>query len=336
MSSIIHFLIQSNVPYPVSYYNSNFTPLKTAVRMSGYPHRTLEKTLSAVYRMAQEKKTSIQVIHHCLDNSIQGIILPEYSAGVIGFDIYDPDEMNILADFSPELISFIHSNLSAARETLIRARTIHDEQEKIYCAHMNFEEANRLTDETIHRLLDGKQADRRGADIHRFFGAATVDGSLDYIPEVTLDIPKRYLIKGRPGTGKSTFLKKIAAAAMEKGFDTEIYHCSLDPNSLDMVAVRALGFCLFDSTAPHEYFPSRPEDEIIDVYQRCVTPGTDEKYQTEIERLNASYKELVSSATRYLKDVKTAADEFESSLPDLDENTLKSVTDRVLSKLFND
>ena len=43
-----------------------------------------------------------------------------------------------------------------------------------------------------------------------------------------------------------------------------------------MVIVRELGFAIFDSTAPHEYFPSREGDEIIDMYALIVTPGTDE------------------------------------------------------------
>ena len=50
-------------------------------------------------------------------------------------------------------------------------------------------------------------------------------------------------------------MKRIAAAAQENGFDVEFYRCSLDPNSCDMVLIRELGFCVFDSTAPHEYFP---------------------------------------------------------------------------------
>lgn len=73
---------------------------------------------------------------------------------------------------------------------------------------MDFDAADRLTKETIHMLFDGKGLDSPGTEVHRFFGAATVDGNVNYIPEVTKDIPKRYLIKGRPGTGKSTFLKK--------------------------------------------------------------------------------------------------------------------------------
>ena len=44
-------------------------------------------------------------------------------------------------------------------------------------------------------------------------------------------------------------LKKLAEAAEEKGFEVEVYHCGFDPNSLDMVIVRELGFAIL--IAPH-------------------------------------------------------------------------------------
>lgn len=334
MSSVIHFLIHSTVPRAVSYYDSNYGSLSHTVHMNGYPLAVKNEIFAAVSGRAQEENTPVQIVHHCLDNSVQGVILPAFSTGVYAYDIYDPDERNILADYAPKTIASLLDHLEAARSGYTEARRIHDSQEEIYISQMNFEEANRLTEETVRKLLDGKRTDGSGSSVHRFFGASTAAGSVNYIPEVTAEIPKRYFVKGRPGTGKSTFLKKIAAEAEARGFAVEIYHCSLDPNSLDLVAVRELGFCLFDSTAPHEYFPSRPTDEIIDLYQRCVTPGTDEKYAAELERLNVSYKGLLAEAAEHLKKVKALSDEFEASLPRLEERQIKCAADAVMKKLF--
>ena len=90
---------------------------------------------------------------------------------------------------------------------------------------------------------------------HRFLGAATPVGAVDFVPNLTEDVPKRYFIKGRPGSGKSTMLKKIVAEGEKRGFDIEVYHCGFDPNSLDMIIIRELGIAIFDSTAPHEILP---------------------------------------------------------------------------------
>ena len=334
MNSVLHYFINSNVPQSVSYYESNFVPLTHTIRMSGYPHIVLGEVLSEVYRQAQKENTPIQLIHHCLDNSIQGVILPERSAGVYGFDVYDEKEQNILSILGSDALASVRENLETARRLFSEARLIHDEQEKIYVKNMDFEAANRLTEDRIDMLFRKNKSNRTGSEIHRFFGAATVNGNVNYIPEVTQEIPKRYLIKGRPGTGKSTFLKKIALAAKQAGYDVEIYHCSLDPKSLDLVAVRECGFCLFDSTAPHDYFPSRPDDEIIDIYQSCVTPGTDEKYQEELQKLQTDYKNRLSAAAAYLKEIKKASDAFDASLPEPDETSLRRVINTVLQTLF--
>lgn len=67
-----------------------------------------------------------------------------------------------------------------------------------------------------------------------------------------------YIIKGGPGTGKSTFMKKVAKRAEEKGLETELIYCSSDPGSLDGVVVKAMGLCVFDGTSPHIIEPKFP------------------------------------------------------------------------------
>ena len=67
-----------------------------------------------------------------------------------------------------------------------------------------------------------------------------------------------YIIKGGPGTGKSSFMKKIAAAGEEKGYDVIRIYCSSDPDSLDGVMIPALSFSIADGTAPHVLEPKFP------------------------------------------------------------------------------
>lgn len=178
---------------------------------------------------------------------------------------------------------------------------------------MDFLEANKLTDELIGLFYGNDNITEKNSKVkHRFLGAATPSGAVDYIQNLTEEIEKRYFIKGRAGSGKSTMLKKIAAAGEERGFDVEIYHCGFDPNSLDMVIIPEKSIAIFDSTAPHEYFPDRENDEIIDMYERCIKPGTDEKYAIEIERTTNSYKAKMKEAISYLAEAKVLRDELEA------------------------
>ena len=67
-----------------------------------------------------------------------------------------------------------------------------------------------------------------------------------------------YVIKSGPGSGKSTFLRKLKAAAQKKGYETETVLCSGDPDSLDGVYIPKLHLGVVDGTAPHVIEPSCP------------------------------------------------------------------------------
>src|SRR5690606_34119962 len=119
-------------------------------------------------------------------------------------------------------------------------------------------------EELIIELFDGRGGDAPSRGRRLFFGAATPKGAVDYIQELTASLKRRIFIKGRPGSGKSTMLKKLAAAAESRGIAVQVFHCGLDPHSLDMLIFPELSTAIFDSTAPHEYDPNRGGDEILD------------------------------------------------------------------------
>ncbi len=200
---------------------------------------------------------------------------------------------------------------------------------------MDFAKANEFTKALIKQLF-GEQKGSGGAKVaHRFLGAATPNGAHDFVQNLTDATPHRYFIKGRPGSGKSTLLKKLVTHAEMNGFDVEVYHCGFDPNSLDMVIVRELGFSIFDSTAPHEYFPSRPGDEIIDMYSELITPGTDEKYKEEIEEISGRYKAKMKEAISHLAKAKAYHDELEEFYrPAINFEKINKITEELKVRLF--
>jgi len=119
-------------------------------------------------------------------------------------------------------------------------------------------------------------------------------------------------------------LKRLVKEAEKRGFDVDVYHCGFDPNSLDMVLINELDFVIFDSTAPHEYFPTRVSDEKIDMYQEIIKHGTDEEYQKQLDQIILRYKLEVDAGTTFLKEVKDKIDVLEKiymNLLDLDELT---------------
>lgn len=69
---------------------------------------------------------------------------------------------------------------------------------------------------------------------------------------------RAYIIKGGPGTGKSSFMKYIVKRADEKGVKSELVPCSSDPHSLDAAIFPDKKIIIMDGTAPHTVDPKYP------------------------------------------------------------------------------
>lgn len=80
----------------------------------------------------------------------------------------------------------------------------------------------------------------------------------DFYEESSLD--RLYIIKGGPGTGKSTFMRILAGRAADAGAGAEYFLCGSDPSSLDAVVLSGGGrrIAVIDGTSPHAYDAKYP------------------------------------------------------------------------------
>lgn len=102
-----------------------------------------------------------------------------------------------------------------------------------------------------------------------FASSNRADGFHSDFEAVFSEVGRRILLKGGPGTGKSSFLRAAAEAAEKRGMAVERFACSSDPSSLDGVMIPALDLALADATAPHEMSPRLPgaADSLVDLGQ---------------------------------------------------------------------
>ncbi|AOH57264.1 hypothetical protein ABE28_023200 [Peribacillus muralis] len=316
-----------------SLYDSNLAGLERLFILKGGPGSGKSTIMKKIGQEWLDKNYDIEYLHCSSDNdSIDGVIIPALKIGLVDGTaphVIEPKAPGAVEEYVNLGAAWNSQQLASERASIIRltnarsksferayalfaeALKIHDEWEDIYKANIDFAKLNGLT----NKLIEGFYRDivlNKKADVrHRFLGAATPKGAVDFIPNITEGVQKRYFLKGRPGSGKSTMLKKIAKAAEQRGFDVEVYHCGFDPHSLDMVIVREVGIAIFDSTAPHEYFPSCEGDEIIDIYKTAILPGTDEIYADQIKDVSSRYREKMNEATTCLAKAKELHDELE-------------------------
>jgi hypothetical protein len=175
---------------------------------------------------------------------------------------------------------------------------------------------------------------------HKYFAASnSAQGFKNYYPEVFADADFVYIIKGGPGTGKSSFMKRLARHAEAEGGECEYYYCSSDPDSLDGVLIKKDGgqIGILDGTSPHVSEPRFPgaREEIINLGQ-FWDRGILQMQKNEIIALSEKKSAEYRNAYTYLRSVgnlRTVSDSLVSSAVDMVK--LRAVAQRLISDLPN-
>lgn len=108
-----------------------------------------------------------------------------------------------------------------------------------------------------------------GTALNYFLGGNTSQGFFSHFSYIISQEEATRIIslKGGPGTGKSSLMKKVGKYYLDKGYEVEFHHCSSDDDSLDGVLIKELKIALLDGTAPHMIDPINPGavDEIVNM-----------------------------------------------------------------------
>ncbi|SEF60043.1 hypothetical protein SAMN05660865_00589 [Caloramator fervidus] len=275
-----------------------------------------------------------------VDGTAPHVIDPKYPGAVeriLDFGEYwDVDYLRSRKDIIKFYIDEIENQYKVFFKHLKVAKSIHDKWEKEYLKGMDFNKANQITEQIINEVVKGC-INKVAKEWHRFAGAMTPQGQVCFYDNLTCDIKNRYIIKGRPGTGKSTMVKKIAQAALSKGYDVEFYHCAFDPSSIDMIVIRELDFAILDGTAPH-VFEGGPNDKVIDMFT-CIDTAIVHEEEDPIISLSKEYADEMLKAKKVYSNIKQLHDELEkyyiNAMDFNNVNALRIRITRTLIDLYN-
>ena len=252
-----------------------------------------EDTIEAIFIKAPQRILILQATNPAIEP-----IIPGARDHVIS--LYDcVDEQKLSSNES--LFSLNESKGSYYNQcfaALSKAIYIHDDWEVETRKNMKWSGLNQQYEELTRTVLGDTLLEKSGQLTHRILGTLTPAGARDTVQSITQHLEKRFFIKGYPGTGKSSMMKKFAKEALSRGYDAQLVWCGLDANSIDMVILPELSFCIFDSTEPHVYFPdeTRPGDEIFDIAKYCHPTEVEE---SNIKRIVTKYKATMAEATQF-------------------------------------
>lgn len=163
---------------------------------------------------------------------------------------------------------------------------------------------------------------------HLFPGSNTAAGFMGFFESLRGKALRTVILKGGPGVGKSTLMGKVGKHYERLGLETDYYHCSGDPDSLDAVAVPEAGFLILDGTAPHIVDPAFPgaRDGILNLGV-CLDEEQLASQAEEIEKLNREIAGCYQQAYRYLRAALTvredAAAVYQAALPEKETRALQ-------------
>lgn len=161
-----------------------------------------------------------------------------------------------------------------------------------------------------------------------FLGANAPTGFFSYYDDL-IDLSTAnevYILKGGPGTGKSSFMRRVAKRLVEEGLECEYVPCSSDPDSLDGAIFREIGVAMVDGTSPHVVEPKYPY--AVERYYHIgafVDPDALRPVRDDIIAATKHYRERYPSAYRCISAAKSIDDDICRSVltSDAIERTLK-------------
>lgn len=173
---------------------------------------------------------------------------------------------------------------------------------------------------------------------HYYAGGNTANGFHSFFAHVfdPNELDHLYILKGGPGVGKSSFMKKLGAKMQENGHFVEYIHCSSDNDSLDGIKIPDLKIAFVDGTAPHTLDPSLPGavDEIMNLGEFLDSKQL-EKHKHQIVQINQSKSRLYKSAYRYLQAAGIISDEINSLYDQfINLNKFNAMCSEATEKLF--
>lgn len=243
---------------------------------------------------------------------IEGVIVREMSLAILNKRIYDGPKEKITKTVQidnkisyPVIPAYKQAvtNNEKAYQCFAKGLKIHEQLEKVYIGEMNFNKADQIIEKLKSDIFSNEKPKKSESIVYeRLFGTNTPDGIVNTVPSLIEPLQHKVFILGRAGTGKSYLMNKVVEQCLKLGIDVELYRCSLDPNSIDMVIIRELSVCIHDNTSPHIISMHYENQQIIDMYKETVKQTTEKDNEEKINQLQHLYKKEMTRGLRYLQE----------------------------------
>jgi len=302
---------------------------------------------------------------HCCssDNgSLDGIVIPAIKVAMLDGTaphVVDPknpgvvDEIIHLGDYwNEKKIRFnktevLELNAKVGRlfrlaySNLKEAKVAYDEWESYILDGLDLSEVRRTSNEIAEEIFTNvnPQYDKPPKVRRLFATAITPEGPCNYLATILQDMDKLYILKGDPGTGVHQIISRIADLATKNGLDTEIYHCTLDPDKIDSVTIPQLKLGIINGSEPLKFDLSLVNNlsviTSIDL-NRFFNPELVHDYQEDLIAAKNRFWSGFNRAVKFINRAKAAHDLMETYyIPSMDFDAINAKREEILQRILN-
>lgn len=255
-------------------------------------------------------------------------------------DFWDEEKMRANKDLVLESNARVGRLFQIAYSNLREAKVIHDEWKSYITESMTWPKVNEIANSILTNIFQNitPQYQQAVRERHLFGSAISPQGPVHYYETILQDVENLYLLKGEPGTGKSTILKKAVDQASLLGLDTEVFNQPFDPGLYDVVVIPSRKTALLVNTEPLHFDPSvLPSLKFTKEYNLddCINQEILQKYLKEVADAKVRFWRSFNRAVEYVGQAKAVHDEMENYyIPAMDFDAINAKRDETMNRVL--
>ncbi|KUO48886.1 MAG: hypothetical protein APF76_09555 [Desulfitibacter sp. BRH_c19] len=231
----------------------------------------------------------------------------------------------------------VSRSFKTAYASLKEAKVIHEEWISYITECVDFTKANQITQKIIGNIFDNLEPQYQSFPRSRelFASATTPMGLVNEWPSILQNCQNIFILRGKPGTGKSTVVERVLNRAKSYGLYTEVFRSSFDPLKFSGVYIPTLQVAVINPF-PNDYTLDGFETRIAEVDLNIgLMANKVSVYEREISECRERFWNSINRTINYVAKAKRVHDELEAFyVPAMDFSKINQVKVKTLQRIL--
>lgn len=274
---------------------------------------------------------------HVVDPKNPGIVDEIIHLG----DYWNEKKMRVSKEDVLQLNAKVGRLFGLAYNNLREAKVAYDEWESYINESMDVSKVRKSINEISAEIFTQviPQYDKMPRVRKLFATAITPTGPINHLDTILQGTEKLYILKGDPGSGVCDLISTVSSTATSNGLDTEVYHCSLNPDRLDSVIIPELKVAVINGSEPLDFNPNSINSltiiKNIDLNQ-FVKNNVLNIYKEEMLSAKDRFWSGFNRAVQFINRAKTTHDEMENYyIPNMDFDAINVKRAEILQRILH-